>query len=321
MGAKPLPGNQSRVVGRSSAEPLTIEAWASSTNTELRLKNEHFPFPPVEPQNKTMKLAALTSLLLLGIAPQAAEQPNTNPAVKLRVQMAEITNATGLGLDWIFGTDPTTVLPETTLATTIPGYGPVKGDNVRINQLHTEQQIAILTGPQYTALINQLEQQMGVNLLTAPSITTFSGRETMISVTETQTIITDVPEPTSSGLSTTSELQAESIPFGSLVNVSPLLSGDEWSLRVSATLVEFLGYSTGKERPAPIKEQSSLAQIRVRDALATAAVRSGETLVLRASPASESRTIKRRFRRDLTEEVQKQLYIFISPETVSSDQT
>ena len=48
----------------------------------------------------------------------------------------------------------------------------------------------ILTNPQFRVIIRALEQRDGVDLLSAPKVTTLSGRQTQITVTDLKSIAT-----------------------------------------------------------------------------------------------------------------------------------
>lgn len=230
-------------------------------------------------------------------------QIESAPSLTLRFEIAEIAETrAGLGLDWLFGDfhtkQPVAIAQQHPVQ--LPGNDPIKGRNIQVEHLRFEEQFAVLGAGQYSGLKSALERQEGVDFLSAPKVTTSSGRQAQISVLDVHTIITGQSEIQSG----TNIVGVENISCGQVVNVTPVAVGERWQLPVVASTIEFLGYDSNMR-----------AQVRVRDAAATAMVGLGETLLIRGVPVTETRKVKGGlFRRDRTEEVRKRLYIFVTPE-------
>jgi type II secretory pathway component GspD/PulD (secretin) len=196
----------------------------------------------------------------------------------------------------------------------MPGTGVIKGRDVSIEHLRFEEQYAILSADQYSELKTALKRQEGVDFVSAPRLTTLSGRQAQISVTNAQTIVTDQTDGSPNSEAT---FGTEAIWFGTVVDLTPVAIGNQWQLRVVASYSEFLGYrpddSNGDvDTPAKLR-----ARFRVRDAATTANVRSGDTLLIRGVPITETRRAKGGlFRRGEITEIRKRLYVFVTPETI-----
>jgi general secretion pathway protein D len=172
----------------------------------------------------------------------------------------------------------------------------------------------ILTDPQFRVVIRALEQRSGADLLNEASVTTESGRQTQIQVTDLQTIVigTSLSQTASGGVGTVGagaiagggggvigsqvNYPTETLPFGPTLDVVPYVSADGFtiSLTMIPSFVEFLGYddpgafvpqiqggSSGVGGVAqPITAQLPLPHFRVRQIVTSVIVWDGQTVVL-----------------------------------------
>jgi type II secretory pathway component GspD/PulD (secretin) len=172
----------------------------------------------------------------------------------------------------------------------------------------------ILTDPQFRVVIRALEQRDGSDLLTEASVTTESGRQTQIQVTDLQTIVigTSLNQTASGGVGTVGagaiagggggvigsqvNYPTETLPFGPTLDVVPYVSADGYtiSLTMIPSFVEFLGYDDpgafvpqiqgGSSGPGgvaqPITAQLPLPHFRVRQVVTSVIVWDGQTVVL-----------------------------------------
>ncbi len=87
-----------------------------------------------------------------------------------------------------YGYSPTVMLPSETDGLLTSGLRQNVGKNPSIPTLGTV--TGILTDPQFRMIIRAIEQRDGVDLLSAPKVTTLSGRQTQITVTDLKSIAT-----------------------------------------------------------------------------------------------------------------------------------
>lgn len=276
--------------------------------------------------------------------PQSVTTTHT-PAVMLEIQFAEITEGGGddIGLDWLFGQSPTNnPVPQTGSLTNLPGQAqPPQGSRLQVERLVTEGQSATLTQAQFDALLGKLKQRHGVDLLAAPKVTTLSGRQAQVAVSEVRTLVTDVKTtPGSRTNKAEVNYQTENVPVGPVVDILPQSEGDGWRLTVTASLTEFLGYDdpgrAGELKVAnpggkPVRGTTPLPRLRVRETQAAPLAKSGETVVLRGPLVSDTVRFKdkvpvlgdipvlgRPFRSEGKSTVRKRLYVFVTPTRVSA---
>ena len=164
----------------------------------------------------------------------------------------------------------------------------------------------ILTDPQFRVVINALEQRSGADVLSAPEVTTLSGRQTHIEVTDLTSIVTGVDaNQTASGSSggttgsgtggagavgSTITFTVETLPFGTSLDVIPYVSADDFSIQMTIipTITEFLGYQSLPQFSVQAQGSAggALNQIlplpasRVRQVTTTVVVWDGQTVVL-----------------------------------------
>jgi general secretion pathway protein D len=162
----------------------------------------------------------------------------------------------------------------------------------------------IATDPQFRAVVSALSQRTGVDLMDAPEVTTVSGRQTHIEVTDMESIVTGVNAnqtastagngtagSTGAGaVGSTITYNISTLPFGPALDVVPYVSADEYTIQMTIipTLTEFLGYDNpgvfadvaqGSQGGA-IEAFLPLPHSRVRQITTTAVVWDGQTVVL-----------------------------------------
>lgn len=166
----------------------------------------------------------------------------------------------------------------------------------------------ILTDPQFRVVIRALSQRDGTELLVAPKVTTLSGRQAQINVTDIQTIVTS----TSAGLQGGGggggiggigggagavggqiQPQTQQLPLGNTLDVIPYVNSDGYSIEMTLipSTTKFIGYddpgpfavqvqAVGGASAAPLQQQVALPRIRARTVVTSAIVWDGQTIVL-----------------------------------------
>ncbi len=187
----------------------------------------------------------------------------------------------------------------------------------------------ILTETQMAEVREHINFRDGFALLSEGDITTQSDRQAQIQTFELTTIVTGInPKAlTSPGVnSETNTFETQGIPFGPILDVLPTVSGVDAkiSLRVVATLNEFLGYEKGKSN-VPIyvnghKEETTLPlpKIRVHQLTNDCVIPNGQTLVLGNLPTTEiAKQPNGEFlTTDVTGNNTKFLFVFVTPTIV-----
>ena len=264
------------------------------------------------------------------------DDESVGPGITLKVQLAEVRVDSGedLGLDWLFGRSPTNN-PVTETTQPDPKAG------TRVDTLTSKGEWVTLKAVQFDALSRSLESRRGVDFLTAPEVTTRSGRQARVAVQDVRSIVTGVnaavdPRTQAVGFDNVSvsvtnttpgiNYQVESISTGPAVDVLPYAENDGWRLITVARVTEFLGYEDpGKGNEAfvqvsgakPLKAQKPLARILVREMVATAFAKPGETVALRGAMITRTNIVRSRnwlVRRSQTNVVSQRLYAFITPQ-------
>ncbi|MGC3959314.1 MAG: hypothetical protein QM813_15640 [Verrucomicrobiota bacterium] len=116
----------------------------------------------------------------------------------------------------------------------------------------------ILTDPQFRVVLRAIEQRDGIDLLNEGQVTTLSGRQAQIQVSEVKTIVTGVEQNSGQGGTTSSAgdntlLQQTAtfqtpntapVPLGPVIDVLPTVSSDGYTIQMTIipTLTEFVGY-------------------------------------------------------------------------------
>ena len=205
-----------------------------------------------------------------------------------------------------------------------------------VDLLRTEGQSATLTTTQFAALRKRLKEIGGVDFLAAPKISTLSGRQARIEMSEITTIVNGVQViPESATTKAHINYQTENDSTGPSVDITPTLEGNTAQLAIVAKVTEFLGYDQPTEsqrvlatQPGekPVKGTLPLPRLRVRSVQATALVNFDDTMVLRGPLVTERLRTKdkvpilgdlplvgRPFRTEGETTIRKRLYIFVTP--------
>lgn len=321
------------------------EAWIPAPMQRPVTPASRAPTRPVnrpgQRSDSPITLAALSD----PIPDSRASSPgsDSNRVVTLDVKVVEITErgSEDLGLDWLFGQSPTNdgTAQSVWLPTHVFSTGNPKGPNVQTDVLRLDGQTALLTAPQYRALLDRLESRGGAAVVAAPRVTTVSGRQAQVAIQESRTLVTGVAtNPPASPDRGGVNYLTEELKVGPIVDLIPIADAETVRLRILATFTEFLGYDdpgqftpvvAAVEGGAPLKAQLPLPRLRVRN-LGTSPevmVRSGETVVLRGPLSTNTvRTADKvpglgdlpmvgsLFRREGTHTIRNRLYVFVTPE-------
>jgi general secretion pathway protein D len=260
----------------------------------------------------------------------------TPPEVNIKAKFAEVdqSDENALGFDWYLGNtllgngnvglqggtapqyngvvsaaNPEGVFPDATaLASGSSSFGANGLITSGLRNVLGAPAIGTITGiatdPQFRAVVSALSQRTGVDLMDAPEVTTVSGRQTHIEVTDMESIVTGVNANQTASTPTTGTTGASgagavgstitydisTLPFGPSLDVIPYVSADEYTIQMTIipTLTEFLGY----DNPGLFADQAQgssggnltailpLPHSRVRQITTTAVVWDGQTVVL-----------------------------------------
>jgi len=164
----------------------------------------------------------------------------------------------------------------------------------------------ILTDPQFRVAIQAIEQRDGTDILSAPRVTTISGRQAHVQVSDIVNIVTSpeiIPgglnELLGNGLTTTAAASTtpplvsySTTPFtsGPTLDILPTISADGYSIQMVMvpTLTEFVGYDPpGQFIPqvtslagVPLVAQLPLPHYRVREVITSVNLWDGQTILL-----------------------------------------
>jgi len=188
-----------------------------------------------------------------------------------------------------------------------------------------------------------------VDVVSAPSVTTLSGRQTHIEVTDILSIVTDLDtDQTSSGgrnnnnnnngggdVGSTITPIVEQLPFGPTLDVLPSVSADEYSIQMTIipTITEFVGYDTANfsaqaqgSTGNALVQQVPLPHLRVRQVVTSVVVWDGQTVVLgglisesvvktkdKVPVLGDLPLVGRMFRSESADKKKKNLLIFVTP--------
>jgi general secretion pathway protein D len=201
---------------------------------------------------------------------------------------------------------------------------------------------SILTAAQFRSALKALESRAGVDILVAPRVTTLSGRQAQVKVTNVRYVVTGLESSTNwnpAGVSNAASVLspvAEPIETGPVVDLVPHVQADGWTIQLSvvANVREFLGYDSKQGFIAAVRSGQAqteemptpLPRIQNRKVTAAAAVRDGQTLVLLGGTVSEQvltrdkvpvlgdlPMVGRLFQSSGTQQQQKHLLIFVTP--------
>jgi len=176
----------------------------------------------------------------------------------------------------------------------------------------------ILTDPQFKVVIRALEQRDGVDLLSAPKVTTLSGRQAHVEVSDVRTIATGLNNQGggggggqggggglgggTGGVGNNVNQAAINLiipgtvsqPFGPVLDVVPYVSSDDETIQMTIlpTITEFVGYDdpgpfvpqilglTSGSSPISRTSVLPLPRLRVRMVTTSAIVWDGQTVAL-----------------------------------------
>ena len=304
------------------------------------------------------------------------------PQVNIRAKFAEITQEDNraLGFDWYFGNfttgggkvgaqagsapsfsgvatpqNPGGVFPGypasgTAAATTL---APSATDQILTSGLRNSAPslftiTGILTDPQFRVVIKAMEQRNGVELLSAPEVTTLSGRQAQIKVTDIRTIAIDIEGnqnsngQVSGGAGVGNVVQQSQVviqpitdayELGPVLDVIPYVLADGYTIKLDLvpSIREFVGYDPQPQIPT-IQQANAvyvpmvLPVFRIRQVVTSVNVWDGQTVVLGGLIAEDSQKIKdkvpmlgdlplvgRLFRSESNSSRKKNLLIFVSP--------
>ncbi|MCX6895875.1 MAG: hypothetical protein NTZ16_10335 [Verrucomicrobia bacterium] len=260
----------------------------------------------------------------------------TPPQVNIQAKIAEVTqdDRNALGFNWYLGNtlmgngnvgvqggtaptfagapttaNPSGIFPNPLLPQQLTDQLITGGLRNALNAPAVGTLSGILTDPQFRMVVNALEQRDGVDLVSAPSVTTLSGRQTHIEVTDILSIVTglDANQTGSGGggnnnnggggnnnggagaVGSTIQPTVQPLPFGPVLDVIPSVSADEYSIQMTIipTITEFVGYDTstfsvqaqGSTGNALI-QQVPLPHLRTRQVTTSVVVWDGQTVVL-----------------------------------------
>ncbi len=188
----------------------------------------------------------------------------------------------------------------------------------------------ILTTKQMAEVRKRIDSRDGMTLLSEGDVTTLSDRQCQIQTTEMKTIVTGIkpkaltrPGVTSTNHTGSAFLETELTPFGPVLDVIPTVSRDQAniSLRVIATLTEFLGYDkAATEVPIYVngkKEKTTLPlpKYRLQQMTNDCVILDGQTLMLGNLPMTEiSKQPNGEFlTADVTGNKTNFLFVFVTP--------
>ena len=315
------------------AEPAVI-------NQRYQDKHPIIQAAPSSRTNSQAQLRALPEIPAAAVLLTNAAPSDTRPIISLEVQFAEITERSlnDLGLDWLFGQSPTNnpVLQRGAATALLTEPGAPHGQNLRVDLLCSKGQSTTLTAAQFAALRRRLKEIGGVDFLAAPQITTLSGRQARLEISEVQTIVNGMESTQVSATNTTGiSYTTENISTGPSVDIFPWIEGNASRLAIIANVTEFLGYdqpSPGQDAQnpppggKPSKGTIPRPRLRVRSVEADARIQFGDTMALRGPLVDETLKTKgqvpilgaipllgRLFQSESKTTIRKRLYIFVTP--------
>jgi len=177
----------------------------------------------------------------------------------------------------------------------------------------------ILTDLQFRVLLRALESHPHTEILSTPQVTTLSGRQAQIQVSDIKTIVNGITAVVTNG-TTNFIYQSQAMPFGPVLDILPIVSHDGYTIQMTLipTVTEFLGYEDAKDHKlSPPDERATLPlpRFRTRQMTTSAVVWDGQTIVLgnfsdrimttKPDGTSESKPS--------AEKQNKQLLIFVTP--------
>jgi len=178
-------------------------------------------------------------------------------------------------------------------------------------------------------------------VLAAPDVTTDSGRQSQIAVTQARTIVTGLDSGKDATGAVTNNYRTQNIQCGACLDAVPrVLEDGSIELSVAGTVTEFLGYDDPhapafkkEAASAPANAQFPLPRFRVRQVATKAAAQDGQTIVLGGFVGDSVATrtaskvpvlgdlplIGRLFKTTTVHQSKKDLIIFITPTIMYPD--
>ena len=170
---------------------------------------------------------------------------------------------------------------------------------------HPQKLFGILTEAQTEEFLQRLRQDKRLSLVSEGQVTTLSARQAQLQVAEVKTIMTGIrpealtpPGVVATNTPAAAALNAEVVPLGPVLNVTPCVSSDQnqISLHLEASTKEFLGYD--QKAPTVLvyingqkgKTTLPLPKFLVRQMTNDCVLRDGQTLVLGHLPTTEIAT-------------------------------
>jgi hypothetical protein len=206
-------------------------------------------------------------------------------------------------------------------------FGPVG-----VNTIAAQPFTGILTESQAKALFETLDHIKGVDVISAPEVTTLSGRQTQVQITEMRTIVTGLTTAGITNGANTNIYQTTPMPFGPALDVIPHVIADGYTIQMTLmpVVTEILGYEKPASAPKKFawendaKAEVPIPRVHVRQLNTTVIVRNGQTIVIGGMPADFITKEGMAARGDLYEPghtfrkssdctEKKQLFIFLTP--------
>lgn len=267
-------------------------------------------------------------------APATAPPP---PVIRLAVKWVELREGGGQTgwLDWVFGHGGTNQAKQE--ASVSPAAGPSFPEGVRVDRIATDNEWRALDAAQSVALMTRFEQQAEADILSAPIVTTRSGRQAQLSISDVRTLVLG-PKKIAATATNAAGVSYDTVPVsvGTSVDLTPWLDGDGrgFEIFITAAYTEFLGYDDPKEsaakrtkpRKGEVKAVPALPHLRVRSAIASARCPIGQTILLRGPVADSVVKFKDRvpvlgsipiagrlFRHEGTQTNRTRVYLLIQP--------
>ncbi|MBI3418032.1 MAG: hypothetical protein HY043_22310 [Verrucomicrobia bacterium] len=276
-------------------------------------------------------LMVRASLADLETVEKAMEVLNANPpqvVIEAKLVTLSDADAKALGMDWFLG--------KALIDQTTNGTAGASQPNFRTNAALTTAN-GILTDPQFRVVLRALEQHGGVDVLGAPRVTTLSGRQAQVSMTERKSIVTgiegeadDKKSEDDKTKSTKKKFTATPMDFGPTLDVVPYVAADDYTIRVKVVchVKEFVGYDE-PPKSSNAQDVEPLPRIRVSEVESHSVLLDGQTLVLGGGLISENVLTKdkvpvlgdipllgRLFRSETALTNKKHLVVFLTPRII-----
>jgi type II secretory pathway component GspD/PulD (secretin) len=288
-------------------------------------------------QGLLMVNATSQDLDIIETALQTLNAPQ--PQINLKVKIVEVGS--------------NTFAPDPVLGETLRPKLPARRSSDETNASAPFTLTGILTDPQYRTVLHALEQRAGSDVLSEAQVTTLSGRQAQIQVTDERflaaAIATAARAPANGGGNTNTVIPSvipsgfltnTPIPLGPTVDLIPVLGADGFTIQLTVipTLVDFTGYDDPGQMivavqgansngvSTPLTTQLPLPRFRVHQVTVNAIVWDGQTLVLSGPALYDPRrtqekvpvlgdlpVVGRLFRSETNAPAKKNLLIFVTP--------